>query len=465
MRVGFWLLQDSIQQWTSWIAGLHYVLNCLEALISLDEESIPEVVVFLPKALEGKFHEALPVERLAWLNLVLVDESLMATSEGLRSLEAIVGRENCDVFFPVMTPPIIPLQGKIIAWIPDYQHKVHPEFFRIDDCLFRDKLFSFLTCIADRVVCSSRVVQQHLEEYYPEAAARSYVLRFTAMPPKVAMSADVDKSLKKFSIDVPYVYLPYQFWGHKNHRVAFEAWQILKSRGKNFRLICSGATVDSRNPNHFVELNSFLSDHRLQDSIDILGIVDREDQWQLYRGAKLVLQPSLFEGWSTSVEEARSIGKPILLSDISVHREQVGETGHFFSPKNAVELANLVEACWSKYPDRMTQTEENQSISAQKERVKDFGKQLLRLFADAMTEKRESISKQTLPLLAFFQFEAKARLSVIEELSKIIKQSEASESHATPTVSMPAVEEEVSPSSDKRNVMKELRAWLTRKLG
>lgn len=463
MRIGFWLLQDSIQQWTSWIAGLHYVINCLEALGSLDARAIPQVSVFLSKPLEKKFRESLRVRQAAWLKLILVDDSELLTSEGLRSLEALVAREACQAFFPIMTPPIVPLPGKTIAWIADYQHQVHPEFFGLDDRLFRDKLFSFLTCIADRIVCSSRAVESHLEEFYPTAAARSFVLRFTALPPDSALTGDTKATLSRLSVASPYVYLPYQFWAHKNHRVAFEAWRLLKRRGRPFSLVCSGATGDARNPRHFNELRHFLSEHRLDDSVRVLGVVDRDDQWQLYRGARFVLQPSLFEGWSTSVEEARSLGKPIVLSDIPVHREQLEDAGCFFPPHDAAALADLIETYWDKFPDRLSPEEEQHAVSQHRLRVNEFGRQLLKLFEEAIAENRESIAKQTVPLLAFFQFEAKARLRVIENLTKEIDSIEK-------TTSVANLNQDASPTEigsivpTERTLIASACRWLARKL-
>jgi glycosyltransferase involved in cell wall biosynthesis len=52
-----------------------------------------------------------------------------------------------------------------------------------------------------------------------------------------------------------------------------------------------------------------------------------------------VLQPSLFEGWSTSVEEVKSLGKSIIVSDIPVHREQDPSFALYFDPQNPAELA------------------------------------------------------------------------------------------------------------------------------
>jgi glycosyltransferase involved in cell wall biosynthesis len=40
------------------------------------------------------------------------------------------------------------------------------------------------------------------------------------------------------------------------------------------------------------------------------------------RASTALINPSLFEGWSTTVEEAKSTGTPMILSDLGVHREQ-----------------------------------------------------------------------------------------------------------------------------------------------
>jgi len=61
-----------------------------------------------------------------------------------------------------------------------------------------------------------------------------------------------------------------------------------------------------------------------------------------------LINPSFFEGWSTTVEEAKSMGKRIILSDIEVHREQNPSGGVFFDPKNPKELAEIMWKVWTK---------------------------------------------------------------------------------------------------------------------
>ena len=72
-------------------------------------------------------------------------------------------------------------------------------------------------------------------------------------------------------------------------------------------------------------------------------MVPREDLYQLIRQSLAVLQPSLFEGWSTTVEEAKSIGKQIILSDLPVHREQVESGARFFDANDPNSLAEAAQ--------------------------------------------------------------------------------------------------------------------------
>ena len=59
--------------------------------------------------------------------------------------------------------------------------------------------------------------------------------------------------------------------------------------------------------------------------------------------ARAVIQPSKFEGWGTVVEDAKAMQRPLILSDINVHREQVGKHGYYFPVDNAAELAGIIE--------------------------------------------------------------------------------------------------------------------------
>ena len=80
-----------------------------------------------------------------------------------------------------------------------------------------------------------------------------------------------------------------------------------------------------------------------QRHFHLLGQVDHGLVQALTIGANALLNPSRFEGWSTTVEEAKAVGTPTLLSDLPVHREQVPDA-RFFGIDDAATLADTVEA-------------------------------------------------------------------------------------------------------------------------
>ena len=49
------------------------------------------------------------------------------------------------------------------------------------------------------------------------------------------------------------------------------------------------------------------------------------------KNAKAIIQPSLFEGWSTVIEDARSLQVPVIATDLTVNIEQLGDKGKYFS--------------------------------------------------------------------------------------------------------------------------------------
>ena len=88
--------------------------------------------------------------------------------------------------------------------------------------------------------------------------------------------------------------------------------------------------------------------NQLDKCFKILGIVPYQDVQALTVECKAIINPSLFEGWSTTVEEAKSMGKRIILSDIDVHKEQNPEGGLFFDRNSGKDLAEKMLEIWNE---------------------------------------------------------------------------------------------------------------------
>ncbi len=99
---------------------------------------------------------------------------------------------------------------------------------------------------------------------------------------------------------------------------------------------------------YFAELHGIIDENNLQDQVTMLGVISRSDQLQLMKYSQAVLQPSLFEGWSTVIEDAKSLQVPVVASNLEVNIEQLGEEGIYFDPHNPDELVSILKA----YPER-----------------------------------------------------------------------------------------------------------------
>ncbi|MBM7353838.1 glycosyltransferase involved in cell wall biosynthesis [Lelliottia amnigena] len=78
---------------------------------------------------------------------------------------------------------------------------------------------------------------------------------------------------------------------------------------------------DYRGGEHINFIRSLLQKD-VHKKFNLLGLIDRDELNYLMKGSIAVINPSRFEGWSTTVEEAKYLGKRLILSDIPVHHEQ-----------------------------------------------------------------------------------------------------------------------------------------------
>ena len=80
----------------------------------------------------------------------------------------------------------------------------------------------------------------------------------------------------------------------------------------------------------------------------MLGFVDHRHVYSLIRQSICVCNPSLFEGWSTPVEEAKSMGKSILLSKIFCSLEQSPPGATYFDRDfSERDLSEKLSEIWS----------------------------------------------------------------------------------------------------------------------
>jgi hypothetical protein len=91
-----------------------------------------------------------------------------------------------------------------------------------------------------------------------------------------------------------------------------------------------------------------------------------------------MLNPSLFEGWRTTVEEGKSLAVRMLLSDLAVHREQVDGRGEFFDPHDPLAIAGCLERVWLESREPPTLDEQVAAAADARSRMREFAAQFAR---------------------------------------------------------------------------------------
>ncbi len=231
-------------------------------------------------------------------------------------------------------------------WIPDFQHVHLPHLFTPQQ--WRERNYKFLEGCkrADIIILSSRDAQKDLSKFAPEHLSKSRISNFVADVNESIWDQDPSYLMGKYFIPSKFYFLPNQFWKHKNHIVVFEALNHLKEKGILPIVICTGNPSEFRSPGYYKELMEKIKDWNIGDQIRLLGLVPHNDVLMLIRQSLAVINPSLFEGWSTTVEECKSLGKKTILSDIPVHREQAPLNVEYFSANDPFQLAELLKSNW-----------------------------------------------------------------------------------------------------------------------
>lgn len=236
-----------------------------------------------------------------------------------------------------------------IYWIPDLQHVRYPQFFGEEELKKRKKVFGDIAKSDSWLVLSSRDSLDDFKKEYPEYRCKVKVVHFVSYLDNelLQITEEMDNDIiRKYDLDKPYIYIPNQFWQHKNHIVVLKAIKILaeKDELKEYRFVFTGELRDHRNRGYYIKLKSIMEDKQIQERIKVLGFIDRAEQLVVMEHAALLVQPSLFEGWGTVVEDAKVFGKTIVLSNIPVHQEQRDDRCYLFDAEDPDDLIDKIKS-------------------------------------------------------------------------------------------------------------------------
>lgn len=245
---------------------------------------------------------------------------------------------GADVLFCPFGDPFWAEDGvPTVCTINDLQHLDHPEFFTAAELEHRAHYVRRLVAVADRVLVPSEFTKASVErqlrvaapiDLVPYPAQRSWV----GAAPRPAGAAPHRP---------PYLLYPANAWPHKNHERLLEAMvehrRTSAAAGRTpISLVLTGSLLGSTSvEDRVIELG-------LIDLVHVLGHVPDLELHELYRSARGLIFPSLYEGFGLPVLEAMSFGIPVACSDTTSLPEVAAGAARMFDPTDVHDIAAAI---------------------------------------------------------------------------------------------------------------------------
>lgn len=302
--------------------------------------------------------------------------SVVPLDYGDYALKRVLRKLDIDVALPSIAPLTSDFPVPWVGYLYDFQHKHLTHLFSDAQRASRDADFAKMLGQARALIVNAQAVKRDAERFFPDHKSEIFVLPFAAAP-RQDWFDDAADVLDKYSLNTPYFIISNQFWLHKDHATAFEAFRLVADEFPEVSLVCTGNTHDPRHPLYFAELTKKLSPEAVSRRVRILGMIKKRDQIELMKHALSVLQPTLFEGGpgGGSAYDAISLGVRVIASDIEVNKELEGEPHvDFFETGNPVDLAARMRKVCCERPRRPDVT---QLVEAGKRRTLRGGLALL----------------------------------------------------------------------------------------
>lgn len=341
------IIKINYQYNEDWIGGSYYIQNLIHALNTLESSKKPYLLIHSSN--ENAVNELKNITSYPYLKRYSYNK-LNILQRGINYLSRKILKKNVFRLFPDFLfafPSSYHERDQLekqIFWIPDFQDKYLPHFFSEEELKSRDQAYTYIQKNAHHVVFSSEDAQKDFNTFYKGAVPKQYVLNFASYHPDENLPSKIDV-LQKFSITGEYFLCSNQFWVHKNHMVVLKAIAHLKKEGKNICVVFTGKEKDYRNPNYFSELKKKVVELEIENQVKFLGFIDRKDQIVFLKNCKAIIQPSLFEGWSTVNEDAKAENIFILAANLNVNKEQLINYPNYrlFNPNDEKALANEIK--------------------------------------------------------------------------------------------------------------------------
>lgn len=258
----------------------------------------------------------------------------------VRSLDEQLQAAGIEFVWQLGAPgQVVEIPYMVVVW--DLQHRLQPWFPEVSgngNWQHRDTIYNAVLGRAAAVIVGTEVGKAEVERFFRVDPSRILI-----MPHPTPRFADADLAAKrpireKYGIAGDYLFYPAQFWAHKNHVNLLLALELLQKRFEK-PLSVAFVGADHGNLAHVKATTERLG---LTGRVHFLGFVPRQDLIDLYRQAFALSYVTFFGPENLPPLEAFALGCPVIASEVSGAREQLGDAVLFVDPASPEQIAEAV---------------------------------------------------------------------------------------------------------------------------
>lgn len=306
----------------------------------------------------------LGVKGTGWLKVSL-DKKLARRRIKKQAKQLMAAAQDCDLiycFWP-HRQAFLEVNKPVVCTIQDTTYVAFPELLGGSEAQVEWRYTEEWVRRSNRVVVSSENTKRWLVKLFGPACESAEVIRH-AISPAGSFLGVTEASRLVEGLPRRYVVYPGNTSAQKNHYALFLAWSRFARRNEIPLVLFGEGTQFLRGrgpewPEHWqlAKLMGLLtrSDLRLNEHYFALGYVDDADASALIANAAALIMPSLAEGGgSFPVEEALSMGVPVLCSDIPVMREHLMQRSAkiaWFDPECPASILAALNTFFDNYED------------------------------------------------------------------------------------------------------------------
>ena len=220
---------------------------------------------------------------------------------------------------------------------------------------------------ADRILTVSEETKRDILQYVP-CAERKIDVAYHAVAP-------IFQKSKKKNMQLPASYL--LVVGHLEKRK--NIINLIHAFSKLAGRINHSLVIVGNDHGELSLLRNIVKQYHLEERISFINSVSSCQLVEVYSRAKLLVMPSLHEGFGLPLIEAMACGTMAVVSDIPIFQEVIGPGGIYFNPLDPNDIAQkIIEAlrCCDQWGQVIAKTVEKYSL-------RQFSRSLMQCYENA----------------------------------------------------------------------------------